>query len=188
MLLHQEPKLYGRLLRDRVIVEGAQVLAEDFAYADVREKALEHPIAMDYLDAFKLYAEKTPLLEAYGIDVLLREMNAHSVEIEGGGELIIDRTEALVAIDVNSAGLARGKRFAETAFELNKRAAREAARQIRLRNLSGIIIVDFVNMMNKAHRLRIDELFAAELAKDPVPHRLLPLDEFGLAKLTRKQQ
>ncbi len=187
-ILWQEENLFSRLVRDRLMTVSASILAEGESYTELCEALSSQPNARSLFDATELYADPLPLFETFGVDEVARALRERSVELFGGGELIIDCTEALVAIDVNTAHYTGGKNFAETALVLNETAAREAARQIRLRNLSGIIVVDFINMNDEKSRQQVDEIFATELAKDPARIRVLPIDELGLAKLTRRRQ
>jgi len=183
--LYEELPLPLRLLRDRV-EDGDQLTIDSKTLLDEMNAALQAPSGL----APRLFVEGATggLFEQTGVEEQLREAFARCVTLPGGGSIVIDHTEALVAIDVNSGSNTNGGALEETAIQINRAAAHEAARQMRLRNLGGIIIIDFIEMRDPAHRDELMRAFERDLARDPARIRLLPLDEFGLAKLTRKKQ
>ncbi len=143
------------------------------------------PIAVEH------HAGPLPAIEAYGLDRALAEGLAAEVPLLSGGRLVIHETEALVAIDVNSGGRGSGTNggsIEDSFLETNLAAAREIARQIRLRDLAGLIVVDFIDMRRRANREDVDHAFAAALAADGARIRRLPLSEFCVAELTRQRR
>ncbi|MCR4658610.1 MAG: ribonuclease E/G [Lachnospiraceae bacterium] len=132
--------------------------------------------------------ELLPLKSLVGLETGLSRAVDKKVWLKSGSYLVIEQTEALVAIDVNSGkNEAKGIK-AETVYRINREAAVEAARQLRLRNLSGIVIIDFINMKKKEHEEGLMELLREEIAKDSVRTELIDMTKLGLAELTRKRE
>jgi ribonuclease G len=109
------------------------------------------------------------------------------VPLPSGGSIVIHQTEALVAIDVNTGKYVGKEDLEATVFETNLEAVPEVARQIRLRDLGGLLVVDFIDMLDEAHRHEVSDRFEAELAKDRARFRILPVSEFGLIEITRQR-
>ena len=133
------------------------------------------------------YDRDTPLFESYGIEVDINRALDKKVWLRSGGYIIIEATEALTVIDVNTGRFVGKKDQAETIFKTNMEAVKEIAYQLRLRNIGGIIIVDFIDMDNEQHR---DELFLAfqdAIKKDKNRINILRISEFGLVQMTRKR-
>jgi ribonuclease G len=135
----------------------------------------------------KLYRRQLDIFEAFGIEAELEQALQPKVWLRSGGSLVIEQTEALVAIDVNSGRYVGGADLEDTVFRINLEAAREVARQLRLRNLGGIVVVDFIDMEDEAHReALLDELKRA-LTRDRARSWAGPVGPFGLVQLTRKR-
>ena len=135
----------------------------------------------------ELYEEKTPLFASFYAESKLEKALSQKVWLKSGGYLVIEPTEALTVIDVNS-GKYIGKKAARDTFRLiNAEAAVEIARQLRLRNLSGIILVDFINMERKEDEKELMHLLALELKKDPIKAAVIDMTPLGLVELTRKK-
>jgi len=189
-LLYAAPSLPERMVRDRVHSDDA-VLTQGL---DLRANGLRPPLQRPVLPPFAARSDAAAtqlsrnLFERFYVEELLQEAQLRTVTLPQGGSIVIDRCEALTAIDVNSGASTQAHTLEETAYHTNLEAARAAARQIRLRNIGGIVIVDFIEMRSAAHHEKLMWLFDDELARDPARIHLLPLDEFGLAKLTRKKQ
>ena len=126
-----------------------------------------------------------PLRKFYNLDMELTHALAEKVWIRYGGFLVIQPTEALTVIDVNSGKCTEGKDREKTFLKLNIEAAREAARQIRLRNLSGIILIDFINLAREEDTQSLLHFFREELAKDPVRTNLIDVTKLQLVEVTR---
>ncbi len=135
----------------------------------------------------ELYHGSQPLWVALGLPPL-EELLGRVVRLRRGGFLVIDETEALVAIDVNTGGYVGGRDQEETAFVTNLEASDEIARQLRLRDLGGIVVVDFVDMGVPSHREAVVERLRTALGEDPAPTRVLPMSEFGTVELTRERR
>ncbi len=139
------------------------------------------------VDRVKLYRQATDLMSSFGIDRELEKVLRPKVWLKSGGYLVINQTEALVTIDVNTGKFVGLQSLEETVFTLNLEAAVEIVRQLRLRDLGGIIVIDFIDMEQPEHRNTIYETLAEELSRDPARTQLLPMSDIGLVQLTRKR-
>lgn len=135
----------------------------------------------------KLYRRQLDIFEAFGIESELEQALQPKVWLRSGGSLVIDQTEALVAVDVNTGRYVGGADLEDTVFRINLEAAREVVRQLRLRNLGGIIVVDFIDMEDEAHREALLEELKKALARDRARSLAGPVGPFGLVQLTRKR-
>jgi len=135
----------------------------------------------------ELHAGPAPLFHAHGIEREVRALDEPRVPLPGGACLVIHETEALWAIDVNSGRMRDAESLEATALAVDLAAAAEAARQIRLRDLGGLVVVDFIDCMDPANRAKVEETFRAELAKDPARMRVAPLSEFMVGEITRRR-
>ena len=184
-LIHQEGRLHIRFLRDfldssvsEVVVEGEQVYREVFAY--VQDKIPR------FLQCIRLHREGTPLFCKYGIEQQAMSLLSNRVDLPSGGSIVIAQTEALWAIDVNS-GRTRRKGIEETAFLTNMEAAREIARQIVLRDMGGLIVVDFIDMESAEHREKVCDELVASLRQDKARLHVSSINDFGLLALSRQR-
>ena len=135
----------------------------------------------------KLYRRQLDIFDAFGVAAELDQALQPKVWLRSGGSLVIEQTEALVAIDVNTGRYVGGADLEDTVFRINVEAAREVARQLRLRNLGGIVVVDFIDMEDEAHREALLEEFTTALARDRARSLAGPVGPFGLIQLTRKR-
>jgi ribonuclease G len=140
-----------------------------------------------YVDRLKKYSDATPVFDSYGIEEELQRAMARQVWLPSGGYLIIDQTEALTAIDVNTGRFVGKKNLHDTILKTNIEASDEIVRQLRLRNIGGIIIIDFIDMEDLANRDRIFTDFALALESDPARSNITKISELGLLEMTRKR-
>ena len=157
---------------------------------EVYEEAREYLTAKrpELLPALSLYQGMPSLAAVYAVGAQLKEATDRKVYLKNGGYLVIEPTEALTVIDVNSGPMSGKRGNAEEFFRrINIEALYEACRQIRLRNLSGIILIDFVNLKSQAEREELFALLSRECAKDPVPTKAVDFTRLGLAEITRKK-
>ncbi|MEQ1837707.1 MAG: ribonuclease G [Candidatus Nitrotoga sp.] len=185
-LLYQELNISLRVLRDFVGESTARILV------DSRETYQRMAIfAQDYIasTAAKLehYAGERPLFDLFNIEEEIEHALSRRVNLKSGGYLIIDQTEALTTIDVNTGGFVGVRSFDDTIFKTNLEAAQVIARQLRLRNLGGIIICDFIDMENPEHRDAVLEEFTKALARDRTRITVSGFSALGLVELTRKR-
>jgi ribonuclease G len=185
-LLYQDLNLSLRVLRDIANDDTDRILV------DSRETFHKlHAFAQDYtrnfLERLQLYPGERPLFDLYGIEEEIERALARRVPLKSGGYVIIDQTEALTTIDVNTGGFVGGRSFDDTIFKTNLEAAHVIARQLRLRNLGGIIIVDFIDMENDAHRESVLTEFKKALSLDRTRITVSGFSSLGLVEMTRKR-
>ena len=185
-LLYQDLNLSLRVLRDMANDETERILV------DSRETAQRlHTFAQDYrlgfIDRIHHYSGERPLFDLYGIEDEIEGALARRVPLKSGGYLIIDQTEALTTVDVNTGGFVGGRSFDDTIFKTNLEAAHVIARQLRLRNLGGIIIVDFIDMENVTHRESVLSEFRKALSLDRTRVTVNGFTSLGLVEMTRKR-
>ena len=185
-LLYQDLNLSLRVLRDIANDDTDRILV------DSRETFHTlHAFAQDYtrnfLERLQLYSGERPLFDLYGIEEEIERALARRVPLKSGGYVIIDQTEALTTIDVNTGGFVGGRSFDDTIFKTNLEAAHVIARQLRLRNLGGIIIVDFIDMANDAHRESVLTEFKKALSVDRTRITVSGFSSLGLVEMTRKR-
>lgn len=137
--------------------------------------------------AVERYSGAAPLFHAHGVEREVRALDEPRVPLPGGASLVIHETEALWAIDVNSGRMREGENLEETALAVDLAAAAEAARQIRLRDLGGLVVVDFIDCVDPENREKVEATLRAELGKDPAKMRMAPLSEFMIAEITRRR-
>jgi ribonuclease G len=185
-LLHQEHGLIFRILRDlftedidRLIVDSKPEYKEIFRYVMQLMPHLRKRI--------ELYREIEPLFEKRRIEEQIEKIYKRKVELKSGGYIIIEQTESLVAIDVNSGRYIGKKDIEETVFNVNMEAAKEVARQIKLRDLGGIIVIDFIDMKSGEHRKKVFKALEEELKLDKAKTNILQISELGLVQMTRQR-
>lgn len=185
-LVHRETSLTRGLTRDlfstkvdSLVVDSKQVYNEIVEYLK--------GIAPELLDRVKLYEEPTPIFDKFDIESEIRDLFKRRCDLPSGGYLIIEQTEALVSIDVNS-GRYTGKKDPEkTVFKINTEAAREIARQMRLRDIGGIIVCDFIDMESRSNRDKVVQELRAHLGRDRARTKAFALSELGLVEMTRQR-
>lgn len=185
-LLYQELSLSQRVLRDFVNPETARIVIDSREnFQKLQQFAqLYTPKVLDLLDH---YTGERPLFDLHGVEDEIQKALARRVDLKSGGYLIIDQTEAMTTIDVNTGGFVGVRNFDDTIFKTNLEAAQTIARQLRLRNLGGIIILDFIDMENEEHRQAVLAELNKALARD---HTRLTVNGFtalGLVEMTRKR-
>jgi ribonuclease G len=185
-LLHRELDLALRSVRDLAGDDCAAIRVDDPG-AHARLKEFLEAAAPALKPRLELWDGPDPLFEASGVEAEIENALRSRVSLPSGGSIVIHQTEALVAVDVNTGRFVGKKGLEDTVFAANREAAPEVARQIRLRDLGGLIVVDFIDMEDPEHRRELFELFEAELAKDRARPRMLPVSEFGLIEITRQR-
>jgi len=185
-LLYQEVGALGRVLRDvlndeveRVLIDSRRTLDEALAFVDRVHPALR--------PRFELYGGTAPIFEAHGIEAQIEKALRPRLWLKSGGSIVINQTEALVAIDVNTGKYVGGRRLEETILTTNLEAVRETVRQIRLRDLGGIIVIDFIDMEEAASREEVVKALEEEMRRDRSKSRIQPISPFGLVEITRQR-
>ncbi|MBI1894091.1 MAG: Rne/Rng family ribonuclease [Candidatus Rokubacteria bacterium] len=185
-VLHEEMDLTFRVIRDLFSPDVEEFVVDDEeAYRKCQEfaKALVPALA----DRVTLYTAREPLFEARGIEGELDKVLRRKVWLKSGGYIVIDQTEALVAIDVNTGKYVGKRDFEQTILKINLEAVKEIVRQIRLRDLGGIIILDFIDMDREDHRQQVWKALRKALAADKARTHVLPISELGIVEMTRKR-
>lgn len=185
--LYTESDLVIRTVRDVYDASLHKIIIDDETVAQrVREfLRIASPRTQDMVT---LYAEAEPLFHRYGIETEIDKLYSKTVPLQCGGSLVIEQTEALVAIDVNSGRFRVPENAEETAFRVNLEAADEIARQLRLRDLGGLIICDFIDMLQERHRRQIEMKLTDALRKHKERAKLLRISRFGILEMTRQRQ
>jgi ribonuclease G len=185
-LLHQDLSLLQRVLRD-LVSETTQTIRIDSAEQFQKLKSFGTEFMPSAVDKLQLYKGERPIFDLFNIDDEVGKALGRRVDLKSGGYLIVDQTEALTTIDVNTGGYVGARNFDETIFKTNLEAAGAIARQLRLRNLGGIIIADFIDMTRDDHREAVLAEFRKQLARDRVKTMVSGYSALGLVEMTRKR-
>jgi ribonuclease G len=185
-LLYREPSLVHRLIRDLLSDDVASIRLESPREFE-RTLELVRQLLPDLAPRVRLHNGPVPLLDEFGVSPELERALKPKVWLPGGGYIVINQTEALVAIDVNTGRFVGKKDLEDTLLKANLDAVREIVRQIRLRDLGGIIVVDFIDMEERKSRKEVLRALEQELRRDRSPTKVLSVNEFGLVILTRKR-
>ncbi|WP_142602905.1 Rne/Rng family ribonuclease [Solitalea koreensis] len=175
------------ILRDILNPDFTNIHADDSSlYEEIRSYI--HNIAPEQEKIVKLYKGKDPLFEQFGVEKQIKNLFGRTVNFHGGAYLIIEHTEALHVIDVNSGNRTNSEENQEeNALQVNIEAAKEIARQLRLRDMGGIIVVDFIDMHKPTNRKALYDELRKEMAEDRAKHTILPPSKFGLVQITRQR-
>jgi ribonuclease E len=171
----------------------------DFVYDDVDEIIVDsqagYEQAIAFLDAFMpefksklfLYGDGEPLFDRYDVEKAIDKTLERSVRLPSGGEVVIEQTEALVAIDVNTGSFRKGASTRDTVLAMNKEAAAEVARQLRLRDLGGLVMIDFIDMEEAVDRRAVEDAFRQAIRRDRARTTILPISQLGVMEMTRQR-
>jgi ribonuclease G len=185
-LLYEDLWLAQRVLRDIVNAETARVLV-DSRENHQKLAAFAQRYMPQLASRIQHYTGERPLFDLYNVEDEIEKALSRRVDLKSGGYLIIDQTEAMTTIDVNTGGFVGNRNFDDTIFKTNLEAAQAIARQLRLRNLGGIIVLDFIDMQNDAHRAAVLEEFKRALARDRTRVTVNGFTALGLVEMTRKR-
>jgi ribonuclease G len=185
-LLHQDLSLLQRVLRD-LVSETTQTIRIDSAEQFKKLQTFGQEFMPSAVDKLQLYKGERPIFDLFNIDEEVGKALGRRVELKSGGYLIVDQTEALTTVDVNTGGFVGARNFDETIFKTNLEAAGAIARQLRLRNLGGIVIADFIDMTREDHREAVLAEFRKQLARDRVKTMVSGYSALGLVEMTRKR-
>lgn len=185
-LVWQDLRLLHKVLRDMFREEVASFWVDDpSVYGEVR--GIIQKLHPDWADRVKPFTSDLPIFEAFGIEQEIEAARSPKVHLRHGGSIVLNQTEALVSVDVNTGRYVGKKDLEETVFHTNMEAIPEIVRQLRLRNLGGIIVVDFIDMLLPEHRDAVMARLQEELQRDRNHARASSLSEFGLVEMTRKR-
>jgi ribonuclease G len=186
--LYQEPDLIERTVRDFLTEEIDRVLIDN-PEGQRRVIDLVSQISTRSKSKINLYADSIPIFERYNIERQIEQTFQRQVPLPSGGQIVIDETEALVAIDVNTGShKARDGDEGNTIYQVNCEAVQEIARQIRLRNIGGLIIIDFIDMKQRRHRNAVYAKMKDAMVNDKAKNHILPISPLGILQMTRQRQ
>jgi ribonuclease G len=185
-LVHEDLSLPLRVMRDMVTVDVERVLVDSESDYEAMEKFAETYLP-DAEATLELYQRRRPIFDLHGIEEEIRKSLDRSIPLKSGGYLIFDQTEAMTTIDINTGGYVGHRNLEETIYRTNLEAAVAIARQLRLRNLGGIIIIDFIDMEVEDHRDNVLQVLERALSKDHARHQITPVSPLGLVEMTRKR-
>jgi ribonuclease G len=188
-VLYREQSIVSRLLRD-LLTEDFQAIRIDNQSEHQRVVELVERIMPNLAPKVKLYSKPYPIFDEYGVQAEIDKALKSKVWLKSGGSIVINQTEALVAIDVNTGrfvGKKTSGRLEDTIVKTNLEAVKEIVRQIRLRDLGGIIVLDLIDMEDKKNRQKVYQAVEQELKKDRSPSKALQVSDFGLVIITRKR-
>ncbi|MDP2126135.1 MAG: ribonuclease G [Pseudohongiella sp.] len=185
-VLYRDLPLYLRAVRDLITpnIEKIRVDTTD-AFAEIANFVQD--FIPDFKDRVELYVGERPIFDLYGIDDEIHKALGRQVKLKSGGDLIIDQTEAMTTIDVNTGAYLGSKNHAETVLKTNLEAATAIARQLRIRNLGGLIILDFIDMEDAEHQRQVLRTLTKALEKDYARTSVTGISELGLVEMTRKR-
>lgn len=185
--VYHEPSLVERVLRDVLTEDVDEIVAdtrEEFEEAQrtVKRMSREERVKVRH------YQQAQPLFRKYRITQQIDSLFSRTVPLPSGGEICVDETEALIAIDINSGKNRAGKDHPETILNTNLEAAEEVARQLRLRDIGGLVVVDFIDMRDKQHQKQVYQAFRDGMSVDRARTKILPISQLGLVEMTRQRQ
>ena len=188
-LLYREPDIAVRVIREELNREYRAVVIDDRAlYEQVRDYvAAVNPELADRVEYYDVATEPLPVFERYHVHEQLHKALDRKVYLPSGGSLVIDRTEALTVIDVNTGKNVGTTNLEETVYRNNLEAAEEVARQLRVRDIGGIIVIDFIDMEIRENRDKVSSALRAALARDKTRTQVFDISELGLVEMTRKR-
>lgn len=185
-LVHEDLSLPLRILRDMVTADVERILVDSASDFDAMREFAGNYLP-DVEDKLELYQRRRPIFDLHGIEDEIRKSFDRSISLKSGGYVIFDQTEAMTTVDVNTGGYVGHRNLEETIYRTNLEAAVAIARQLRLRNLGGIIIIDFIDMEEADHRENVLQVLHKSLARDHARHQITPVSPLGLVEMTRKR-
>lgn len=185
-LLYDDLPLAKRVVRDMVQSSTTRIWVDSHLNFKVLKEFAEHFVPT-VVERLALYEGDRPLFESYGIEEEIEKSLGRRVDLKSGGYLVLDQTEAMTTIDVNTGGFVGKRDFSQTVFKTNLEAAQTIARQLRLRNLGGIIIIDFIDMTSDEHRAAVLAELRRAVMSDRTKLTMSDFTELGLVEMTRKR-
>ena len=185
-MVHEDLSLPLRVVRDMISTDIERILVDSKAdFTTMLE------FASTYLPDAKLmlehYKRRQPIFDLHGIEDEIKKSMDRNISLKSGGYIVFDQTEAMTTVDVNTGGYVGHHNLEETIYRTNLEAAVAIARQLRLRNLGGIIIIDFIDMEEQEHRSNVLQVLENSLSRDRARHQITPISPLGLVEMTRKR-
>ena len=184
--IYRESDMITRTIRD-IFTSDVDAIWVDEPNAFAHASEFLQIVMPRYANRIRFFDETEPLFHRYGVEDEIAKMHSKRLDLQGGGSIIIEQTEALVAIDVNSGNFRADNNAEETAYQMNLRAAKEIARQLRLRDLGGVIVNDFIDMRSETHRRNVENAFRDAMMRDRARTKVLRISQFGLIEMTRQR-
>ena len=185
-LIFRDDKLIVRVVRDYFKDDIEEILIDDNEIYHEAKEFIDAVIP-DHASKVKFYDEEIPLFNRYQIESQIELAFQREISLNSGGSIVIDPTEAMTAIDVNSARSTKGKDIEETAYKTNLEAAREIARQLRLRDVGGLVVIDFIDMTNEDHQNKVESAFRKAVYSDRARVQISNISRFGLLEVSRQR-
>ncbi|MDB9854598.1 Rne/Rng family ribonuclease [Candidatus Marinimicrobia bacterium] len=186
VLVYEDLETASSVVRDLLTPDVEKIIIDSKRIFKKTQKYLED-VSPSLLDRLELYKLKAPLFESFGIESEIEKLMRPKAWLKSGAYLIIEKTEAMVVVDVNSGRFVGKKLHEENSLKINLEAAREVARQLRLRDLSGLIVIDFIDMKHQDNQKKVYHELRKELRKDRAKVAVAPITEFGLLEMTRQR-
>ncbi len=184
--IYRESDMITRTIRD-IFTNDIDAIWVDEPNAFSHASEFLQIVMPKFASRIKHFDHTEPLFHRYAIEEEIAKIHQKRIEMPLGGSLVIEQTEALVAIDVNSGNFRADNNAEETAFQMNMHAAKEIARQLRLRDLGGVIVNDFIDMRSESHRRKVEDAFRDALRRDRARTKILRISQFGLIEMTRQR-
>jgi ribonuclease E len=184
--IYQESEMVTRTIRDNFSADIDTIWVDEPAAFEAAQEFMQ-VVMPRYADRIKFYDGKEPLFHKYGVEDEIHRIQQKKVPLPGGGSIVIEQTEALVAIDVNSGNFRADNNAEETAYQMNLNAAREIARQLRLRDLGGVIVNAFIDLREEKHRRAVERALRDAMRRDRARTKILKTSQFGIIEMTRQR-
>ena len=185
-LIFRDDKLIVRVVRDYFKEDIEEILIDDKDIFDEAKEFIDAVIP-DHSEKVKYYDEEIPLFNRYQIESQIEVAFQREISLNSGGSIVIDPTEAMTAIDVNSARSTKGKDIEETAFKTNLEAAVEIARQLKLRDVGGLVVIDFIDMLKEENQTKVESAFRKAVYSDRARVQISNISRFGLLEISRQR-
>ena len=185
-LIYRDDKLIVRVVKDYFRDDIEEILIDDQSTYD-EAKQFINAVIPDHADKVKYYDEEIPLFNRYQIESQIELAFQREISLPSGGSIVIDPTEAMTAVDVNSARSTKGKDIEDTAFQTNLEAAKEVARQLRLRDVGGLIVIDFIDMSETSNQEKVENAFRKAVYGDRARVQISGISRFGLLEISRQR-
>ena len=185
-LIYRDDKLIVRVVKDYFKDDIKEILIDDKSSFNEAKEFID-AVLPDHSDKVMLYEEEIPLFNRYQIESQIELAFQREISLSSGGSIVIDPTEAMTAVDVNSARSTKGKDIEDTAYKTNLEAAKEIARQLRLRDVGGLVVIDFIDMLEQSHQEKVEAAFRKAVYSDRARVQISGISKFGLLEVSRQR-
>ena len=185
-LIYRDDKLIVRVVKDYFKDDIEEILIDDKGTFNEAKEFID-AVLPDHSDKVMLYEEEIPLFNRYQIESQIELAFQREISLSSGGSIVIDSTEAMTAVDVNSARSTKGKDIEDTAYKTNLEAAKEIARQLRLRDVGGLVVIDFIDMLDQSHQEKVEAAFRKAVYSDRARVQISGISKFGLLEVSRQR-